>query len=167
LLHQELCNYSEWQRTQYMMVLAHMAGVDDNLASEEVLLLREMCKRFVLGPEARGHVFAATTMDAHQLEGVLEDLKATDLKHSLLLDVCSIAEADGVVKDEEVRAVESIAQYLQIPQPQVQAIELFANAVQAARSAKLPLDLAAELEALEAAGVARASLAMAFTLTEC
>ena len=160
-MNQTLANYNESERARYMMVVAHMAGVDGDLASEEIYALREMCIRYVLGPEARGEVMAATALPADALEEVLGKLAGTDLKNSLLVDLFAMAYMDGVVKPEEAETLNKVAQALAISDAQMGAIERLAKIL--ATPTPDPAALQQALASLQDAGISSGSLAMSTT----
>lgn len=162
-----LAAYNESDRAAYMKVVAYLAAVDGNLSSEEVYLLREMCVRYVLGPEMRGAVLAATVMDHAELGTTLERLATTDLKYSLLLDMCAVAYADGVILEVEDRELRYAASTLKVEPRILDAILELARCLHEAgptgahaNSGKVQEALAA----VEACGVAHDALGFSETL---
>ena len=164
-MNQMLTNYNESERALYMTVLAHMAGVDGDLASEEIFALREMCIRYVLGPAARGNVMAATALSSEALGDVLDQLAGTDLKFSLMTDVCAMAHLDGVVKPEEAAAIATIAGRLQVGDAQLKALDAFAKRLVSADRPQ-PAEVRETLASLEGLGITAASLAMSTVVSK-
>ena len=164
-MNQMLTNYNESERALYMMVLAHMAGVDGELASEEIFALREMCIRYVLGPDARGNVMAATALSSEALGKVLDELASTDLKFSLVADVCAMAHLDGVVKPEEAAAIELIAGRLKVGEAQLKALDAFAKRLVSSDRPQ-PAEVRDTLASLEPLGITASSLAMSTAVSK-
>lgn len=166
-MHNLLATYNESDRKHYMMVIAHMANVDEQMTSEEVFVLREMCTRYVLGPDARGEVMGATAMTADDLAPTLASLADTDLRYSLLLDLWAMAYADGKVVEHEEQEIRRATESLHITPEHAAAIAAFAKVVHDSHGAgpnSAARTVEAALEALEAAGVPREGLAMSVTL---
>lgn len=42
--------FNESERTDYLVMLAHMVGADGEITSEEIYALRKLSEEFVLGP---------------------------------------------------------------------------------------------------------------------
>ena len=87
----QLTDFDESERTDYMMVVASMAGQDGAVTSEEIYAVRQLSIQFVLGPEARGRVMGATATPPENMDEILERLSKTDLRYSLLLDLAAMA----------------------------------------------------------------------------
>ncbi|MBM3464707.1 MAG: TerB family tellurite resistance protein [Armatimonadetes bacterium] len=158
MANQHLIDYNEADRADYMAVVASLAGADGDVSSEEIFALRELCKHFLLGPDARGRVMAATTPGAENLDEALARLAKTDLKDSLVLDVCAMAWRDGKLVEAEEAEIRRLAGRLSVPNGHVEALMKLAEAIQKGAH---PADA---LPALEAAGVPRASVAVSATL---
>ena len=151
--------FNESERTDYLVTLAHMVGADGEVTSEEIYALRKLCEGFVLGPENRGRVMAATT-GSSDLSDVLERLSTTKLKYGLVLDLCLTGYWDGRLSDDECQELHQLAQGLQVEPSQVDAcLELAKNIV--AEKA-----IEADLAKLSELGVPRDALAMACGLEE-
>lgn len=155
---QHLMDFNESDRADYMAVVASMAGSDGHVSSEEILALRELCKHFVLGPDARGRVMAATTPGTEAMETVLPRLAASGLRHSLVLDLCAMAWRDGKLLETEESEIRRLAGQLGVDAAQVSAILHFSEALQKGGHPEKCLD------ELEAAGVSRSALAVSATL---
>ena len=156
-----LATYNESDRTAYMKVVAYLAAVDGQMSSEEVFLLRELCLRYVLGPDARGEVMAATVMDHAELDATLQKLAATDLKYSLLLDMSTVAYADGVILEVEDRELRYAANALKVEDGALDAILELARRLHLAGTptgSVLTGNLDDALAGLEKCGVPRSAL---------
>ena len=95
-LNLHLTDFNEAERTDYMMVVASMAGQDGAVTSEEIYAVRQLSLQFVLGPEARGKVMAATATPPENMDEIIDRLAQTDLRYSLLLDLAAMAYRDEV-----------------------------------------------------------------------
>jgi hypothetical protein len=157
-----LTDYNEWERTDYMMVVASMAGVDGKITSEEVFALRELCKVFVLGPEARGQVMGAATTPPDDFEEILRRLSGSDLRYSLLVDLAAMAYRDNVLTDAERHEYDRLSHILQIPTEQSEAILKFAEGLFA--PGYTPAKAADTLAGLEKKGITRSAIGMSATM---
>ena len=157
-----LTDYNEWERTDYMMVVASMAGVDGKITSEEVYALRELCKAFVLGPEARGQVMAAATTPPDELEDILKRLAGSGLKHSLLVDLAAMAYRDNVLTASEKHEYDRLGHLMEVPEEQSQAILKFAEGLFVPGTT--PEKITESLNVLEKKGVTHSAMGMSATL---
>ena len=149
-----LTTFNESERADYLVALAHMIGVDGEVTSEEILALRGLCEKFILGPDQRGRVMAAT-VGSLELDEVLERLGSTRLKFGLLLDLCLAAYWDGLLADEELNAIKEFGQGLSVTKEQVDSVLALAE-----KLAKEE-DFSAQLRATDEAAIPRQALAMA------
>ena len=125
----QLLDYNESERADYMMVVASMAGQDGAVTSEEVFAVRQLSLQYLLGPDARGRVMAATAIPPENMEQVLDRLASTDLRFSLLLDLAGMAYRDGVFTEAEASEYNRLSQQLNVPENQSKAVLDFAGAV--------------------------------------
>jgi uncharacterized tellurite resistance protein B-like protein len=153
-----LMDYNESDRADYLAVVASLAGADGLVSSEEILALQELCKHFVLGPDARGRVMAATTPGTEDLQATLTRLAATDLRCALTLDLCSMAWQDGQLLEAEETEIRRLAGSLGLTDRQISALMHFASSLRQGVNPEQGLTL------LEASGVPRNALAMSATL---
>ena len=161
----EWAQYSESVRVFYSMVLAHMAGVDGQFAAEERERILELCSDYGLSSEARQNVLNAVTMPRAWLDVILSQLSMTDLRYSLLIDVCAMAQADGVIEAAEEKTIVLVARAMKISDEHLEALEMLSNEiVAAALPGAGPEALEQALAQLEAAGVPRAALQASFAL---
>ncbi len=156
-----LTDYNENERTDYMMVVASMAGADGDVTSEEVLAIRALSLHFVLGPEARGQVMASCTAGPEEMEAVIGRFAESRLKFSLLLDLANMAWADGALKEAEEAEIHRLGGLMHVDNKQIKAILSFAETL-----SKNPTQEQVEkaLQGVEATGVARSALAVSATL---
>lgn len=140
-------------------MLAHMAGADGQVTSEEIYALRKLSEEFGLGPLNRGTVMAATTGQS-ELSSVLDRLSTTNLKYGLLLDLCLTGHWDGELTDDEVQEIYQLSEGLQVDKAQTEAC--LKLAAQLAGGS----DTSESLDSLKQLGVPREALAMACGLEE-
>ncbi len=151
--------FNESERTDYLVMLAHMVGADGEVTSEEIYALRKLSEEFVLGPLNRGRVMAATT-GSSDLSDVLSRLASTKLKYGLLLDLCLTGYWDGKLTDDEVQEIHELAKGLQVDKPQVDAcLSLAETLVQGNEPAEA-------VKKLGDLGVPKEALAMAYGVEE-
>lgn len=162
-MHAQLAAYNETDRARYMAVIARIANVDGAMTSEEVYVLQQMCLGYVLGPDARGYVMASTTMDQDTLDAVLARIAGTDLRYSLLVDLCAMARADGTVHASEEEEIRHAAKALDVSDAHLTAIFAFSDILHKS-GGKLSVALERGLDELAAAGVPREALTMSASL---
>lgn len=151
--------FNESERTDYLVMMAHMVGADGEITSEEIYALRKLSEEFVLGPMNRGRVMAATT-GASELGDVLSRLASTKLKYGLLLDLCLTGYWDGKLTEDEVEEIQELAKGLEIEKAQVDACLTLAEQLVNGN------DPGDALKKLEQLGVPKESLAMACGVEE-
>lgn len=159
-MHAQLAAYNETDRARYMAVIARIANVDGALTSEEVYVLQQMCLGYVLGPDARGYVMASTTMDQDALDAVLARIGDTDLRYSLLVDLCAMARADGTVHASEEEEIRRAAKVLHVSDEHLAVILELSRSVHEAGGAKAGPAIESGLDKLAAAGIPRDALSM-------
>ena len=157
-----LTDYNEWERTDYMMVVASMAGVDGKISSEEVFALRELCKTFVLGPDSRGQVMAAATTPPDDLEDIIKRLATSALKYSLLVDLAAMAYRDSVLTDSEKAEYDRLATLLSVSPEHSGAILKFAESLFA--PGYTPARASESLDKLDKTGVPRSAMSISATM---
>lgn len=116
------------QRLDYLRVLAALAGADGILGGRELGALEAYCDRLGVGFEHRSTVFdAARRVDPKRVTTVCERFRNSDLRFSLLTDLLVIAMTDRTYGDAERVVIEAIADLLDISQPQLRAMEAYAD----------------------------------------
>lgn len=161
-MNQHLTDFSEQERTDYMMVVASMAGQDGAVTSEEIYAVRQLSLQFVLGPEARGRVMAATATPPENMDEILDRLARTDLRYSLLLDVAAMAYRDNQFTAAEREEYQRLSARLAIDEAHSQAILQFASSLFA--PGYTPAKASENLDALMKAGIPRRVVALSATM---
>lgn len=103
-----------WQRRKdYLMLVAAVAAIDQDLHPHELALLNEWMDQFKLPPKSRAAVLAVANYQPLQRRQAIERrLGKTDLVYSLMLDLMGMAMADGVLMDNEISLLRGIAENL-------------------------------------------------------
>lgn len=156
-----LTDYNESERTDYMMVVASMAGADGDVTTEEIYAIRALSLHFVLGPEARGQVMASCTASPDEMEQVIKRFSDSRLKYSLLLDLSNMAWADGELKEPEEAEIHRLGGLMGVDNKQIKAVLTFAEVLS---KGPTPEQVESSLQSVEDAGVSRSALAVSATL---
>jgi len=157
-----LTEYNEADRCDYMMVVASMAGIDGEVTSEEIYAIRELCLQFVLGPDARGKVMAASTTPPEDMDDILERLSHTSLKFSLLLDLGTMAYKDHVLTEQELAEYNRLAGKLRVDEPHAKRLLKFAESL--FQPGYSPAQAEDNLEELERNGIPRGAVTMSASM---
>jgi len=161
-LNLHLTDFNESERTDYMMVVASMAGQDGAVTSEEIYAVRQLSIQFVLGPEARGKVMAATATPPENMDEILERLSQTDLRYSLLLDLAAMAYRDEVFSDKEAEEYSRLSIRLGVDEAHSKAILAYASSLFA--PGYTPAKASENLERLEKEGIPRRVVSLSATM---
>ncbi len=161
-LNLHLTDFDETERTDYMMVVASMAGQDGAVTSEEIYAVRQLSLQFVLGPEARGKVMAATATPPENMDDILERLAQTDLRYSLLLDLAAMAYRDDVFTEAESEEYGRLSTRLGVDDAHSKAILQFASSLFA--PGYTPAKASENLDRLESQGVPRRVVSLSATM---
>jgi len=161
-LNLHLTDFDESERTDYMMVVASMAGQDGAVTSEEIYAVRQLSIQFVLGPEARGRVMGATATPPENMDEILERLSKTDLRYSLLLDLAAMAYRDDVFTDKESEEYDRLSRRLGVDDAHAKAILTFASSLFA--PGYTPAKACDNLERLEKEGIPRRVVSLSATM---
>ena len=110
----DISKYS-WQcRRDYLMLVAAVAVIDQELHPDELNLLQLWIEQFKLPPKSREAVLAIAQHKPLNRNLVEKRLGKTDLAYSLMLDLMGMAMADGVLMDKEIHLLRGIAENLSI-----------------------------------------------------
>jgi len=129
--------YSEEEKVDYLMIIASVSSADGEVSDEEILKLREICKSVELSSKSIGNVIAAAEgLSDSELTEILDRLKKSDLKFTLLSDMIFLAYVDDDYDEYENQYIEGIAKQLKIKKDQLEAIKKYVNAVRKAQNSK-------------------------------
>ena len=159
------------ERVDYLIVVAAIAGVEGKLTGAHWEKLQDFCRDLNLGTDEVGQVVGAGTHpDAARIKEVIERLKLSNLRFTLLTDLLFMAYADNTFDSAKRKEVRTIANSLGVNDSQFTAIIKYVEGVIKAQEAagvtsddlkRLGGDLAASLAA---AGVPIAAVAVTGTV---
>lgn len=131
----DILEFDATTRSLYLRLVAHMAAVDGDLDDSEVALLEQMAHRFDLGEADKQQIKGKVRLSDEEIKAGFEDLKAKKLEYSFLLDLISMAMADGLLHDAEKVYLAKINDLVGIPRSDFHNLIYFA---QAARNVEDP-----------------------------
>lgn len=88
-------------RLQYLSLIAHMARIDGKIDEEEIKLLEKMVKRFRIPRKHEKAVFAEQDFSDQKIQEIFDELQKNQLQHSFMLDLITMAIADGIILEPE------------------------------------------------------------------
>src|SRR5947207_718414 len=98
------------ERVDYLTVVASMAAADGRVEESELEQLRAFCRALELPRRETERVLAAARApDRPHVREILERLKDSPLRFTLLTDLVFVAHADGDFDASELVEVEAIA----------------------------------------------------------
>ena len=116
------------EKGAYLGAIASIATKDRTASPEETDFIETLCSEAGLSEEQKARVFAAMNdLSTEELQQCLDILKTSELRFSLIADIISFAKADGKYTPEEEKAVEHIAQYVNINREQFTLLDAFAE----------------------------------------
>ena len=152
------------QRVAFYGAMFAMAGIDDELASEELALIFEALDLDGMSPLAQRQVRAFTVIPP-PLSACLNELRdgSEELRYGIMVSLMDVALADDVLVVEEREALQRTADALDISEQRLRAIERFTREVGRIRSEGLDENAAAEamkgaVSGLTAVGVPAAAV---------
>jgi uncharacterized tellurite resistance protein B-like protein len=121
-----LRDYSDVEKGSYLGAIASIATADRVASQEELDYIRTLAGSAELSPEQKEAVEkAATELSGEELKHCLDNLKASDLRFSLITDLIAFAESDQNYSPEEKANIEKVAQYLNINRQQFSLLDQF------------------------------------------
>lgn len=88
-------------RLKYLSLVGYMARIDGQLDEEEIALLKKMSNRFKMSQAHQKQIFSEQTFSKQQIEVVFNELKEKNLQYSFILDLITMAIADGIILEPE------------------------------------------------------------------
>lgn len=123
-----LLQYSEEQRAAYLTVLSTLAMVDGEVDEEEAQLIEQMCKDSKLSFNNKMQVLNGLYKpDEVDLKPVLDSLKDTNLKFSLVADILKLVQADGEFTPDEVKQVALLKSSMLLSDAQFDAVNNYVD----------------------------------------
>lgn len=110
----DISQYPLQCRRDYLMLVAAVAVIDQELHPDELKLLKLWIDQFKLSPKTRDDVLAIAHRKPLDRKPVEKRMGKTDLAYSLMLDLMGMAMADGILMDKEIHLLRGIAENLSI-----------------------------------------------------
>ena len=141
---QLLKDYTVNEKSAYLAAIASVASADRVASAEEVEFLTLLAQAADLPPNSQQEVIAVAQDPSNvSIQKCLDVLKNSDLRFSFITDVMSFAKADGKLDAAEQGKIQQMAQYLNINQQQLGALQQFVHkADEAEQQGHNPTDLA-------------------------
>ena len=122
-----LQDYSETEKVAYLSLLASICYVDRDFSEEERKQLDLILDELNISDEGRGKIYSSTfTLRDEDKDGnilTINELKSTDLKFTLISDLCLMAVSDSNFSDDEYNYIINLAEKFEINKEQVDAIK--------------------------------------------
>jgi len=122
-----LGNYSEREQIAYLSILSAICYVDKEFSEQEKRHLDVMLENLDISDEGKGKIYSAIFSLQHEekisnLE-IIQELGNTELKYTLISDLCLLASSDSIFSDKEYQYILEIGELLCITQEQIDAIK--------------------------------------------
>lgn len=122
-----LKEYPENERVVYLSILSAVCYVDKEFSDKEKRQLDALLKELEISDEGKSKIYSSIFSLQHEdkianLE-TIQELGNTELKYTLISDLCLFALADSTYSDEEYQYILGIGEILGITQEQVDAIK--------------------------------------------
>jgi len=123
-----LNNFHEDEKVAYLSIIASLIYIDKDFAEEERKQLESLILLLNISDSGKGKIFSAvfSLNEAERFSylDIMKSLNKSDLKFTLISDLCLIALADSVFLESEYEYILDIAKYLDISKDQVDAIKV-------------------------------------------
>lgn len=120
-------DYSEDEQVTYLSILSSICYVDKEFSNQEKHQLDVLLENLKISDEGKGKIYSAIFSLQHEEKlsnlGIIQDLNNTELKYTLISDLCLFAFADSDFSDEEYQYILEIGEMLDITQEQIDAIK--------------------------------------------
>ncbi len=119
--------YSKNEQVAYLSILSAICYVDKEFDDKEKRQLDILLKQLEISDEGKSKIYSSVFSLQHEdkvenLE-IIQDLDNTELKYTLISDLCLFALADSTFSNEEYQYILGIGEALGISQEQVDAIK--------------------------------------------
>lgn len=118
--------YTEREKVAYLSLLSSIIYVDQNFSEQEKNHLEDYFKLFNISDEDKRKIYAAVfnLNQEHKLEylKIIQNLKDSELKYTLISDLCLFALADSNFDESEYLYIVDIGKNLGVTKEQIQAI---------------------------------------------
>ncbi len=99
-------------RVQYLTLIGYMARIDGKFDEKEKNLLKKMADRFQLSEKNKKLIFSQKEFDEKQINETFQELKKNRLHYSFILDLISMAMADGIILEPERMMLSQVARLI-------------------------------------------------------
>jgi uncharacterized tellurite resistance protein B-like protein len=148
------------EKVAFLSLVATIASADKKITADETDNLLTLCEEIKLPKEKTGEVISALRHpEEAPVEKYAEQLKDSDLKYTLLVDMYFLAYADDKLVSDEAKEINAFSERLNINEAQTKAIAKYAKVLHEhakgkSKSKKILKETARDLTAsLAAAGV--------------
>ena len=119
--------YSENEKIAYLSILSAISYVDKEFSDDEKHQLDSLLAQLEISDEGKSKVYSAVFSIQNEdkvanLEAI-QELDNSELKYTLISDLCLFALSDSIFSDEEYQYILGIAAMLEITQEQVDTIK--------------------------------------------
>ncbi len=97
----DICRTSIKTRLKYLSLVGYMARIDGQLDEKEISLLKKMSNRFQMSEPQEELIFSDKTFSEQEIEKIFIELKEKNLQYSFILDLITMAIADGIILESE------------------------------------------------------------------
>ena len=119
--------YSENEQIAYLSVLSSICYVDKEFGDKEKYQLDTLLNNLNISDEGKSKIYSAIFKleqeDKLSNLELIQDLNNTELKYTLISDLCLLASSDSDFSDEEYQYIFEIGELLNITQEQINAIK--------------------------------------------
>lgn len=120
-------DYSENEQVAYLSILSSICYVDKEFSDKEKRQLDVLLENLNISYEGKGKIYSAifSLQNEDKLSNLelIQDLNSTELKYTLISDLCLFAFSDLSFSDEEYQYILEIGELLNITQEQIYAIK--------------------------------------------
>lgn len=121
-------NYPESDRVAYLSILAAVCYVDKDFTIHEKEQIDNLLTQLGISDEGKSEIYSSIFNSHHEDKliniAAIQQLENTELKYTLISDLCLIAISDSNICEQEYQYILEIASYLGISHEQVDAIRV-------------------------------------------
>jgi len=119
--------YSENEKIAYLSILASVCYVDKEFDDREKRQLDALLVQLKISDEGKSEIYSSIFSFQHENKfakiKIIQNLGNTDLRYTLIADLCSFSLADTTFSNEEYQYILGIGEALGVTQEQVDAIK--------------------------------------------
>ncbi len=116
-------------RVQYLELIGHMARIDGDLHEKELALWEKMMENFDIPEKRKQKLFIAQKITDEEINSKFNILEKNQLHYSFLVDLITMALADGVLLDAERLMLSQIGQLIGVPHDEIHNLVNFSQAI--------------------------------------